>query len=63
MSKHIAKSLLDIEAVSLSNDLFTWSSGIKSPIYCDNRITLGYPKVRQDIRDGLVNLLQNILIM
>ena len=45
MSKHIAKSLLDIEAVSLSpNDLFTWSSGIKSPIYCDNRITLGYLK-------------------
>ncbi|MDT4035535.1 orotate phosphoribosyltransferase, partial [Staphylococcus hominis] len=58
MSKHIAKSLLDIEAVSLSpNDLFTWSSGIKSPIYCDNRITLGYPKVRQDIRDGLSELI------
>lgn len=58
MSKQIAKSLLDIEAVSLSpNDLFTWSSGIKSPIYCDNRITLGYPKVRQDIRDGLSELI------
>lgn len=58
MSKHIAKSLLDIEAVSLSpNDLFTWSSCIKSPIYCDNRITLGYPKVRQDIRDGLSELI------
>ena len=42
MAKNIAKALLDIEAVSLSpNDLFTWSSGIKSPIYCDNRITLG----------------------
>ena len=45
MAKNIAKALLDIEAVSLSpNDLFTWSSGIKSPIYCDNRITLGYPE-------------------
>ena len=62
MSKHIAKSLLDIEAVSLSpNDLFTWSSGIKSPIYCDNRITLGYPKVRQDIRDGLSELITCLL--
>ena len=47
------KALLDIEAVSLSpNDLYTWSSGIKS-IYCDNRITLGYPLVRNAIRDGL----------
>jgi orotate phosphoribosyltransferase len=44
MAKEIAKSLLDIEAVTLSpNDLYTWSSGIKSPIYCDNRVTLGYP--------------------
>ena len=46
MAKEIAKALLDIEAVSLSpNDLYTWSSGIKSPIYCDNRVTLGYPLV------------------
>ena len=40
MAKAIAKALLEIEAVSLSpNDPFTWSSGIKSPIYCDNRVT------------------------
>ncbi|MGV3243755.1 orotate phosphoribosyltransferase [Staphylococcus sp. 11261D007BR] len=59
MVKSIAKSLLDIEAVSLSpNDMYTWSSGIKSPIYCDNRVTLGYPKVREAIRDGLVDLIQ-----
>lgn len=58
MAKEIAKSLLDIEAVSLSpNDLFTWSSGIKSPIYCDNRVTLGYPEVRNAIRDGLIKLI------
>ncbi|CDR19888.1 orotate phosphoribosyltransferase [Staphylococcus argenteus] len=59
MAKEIAKSLLDIEAVTLSpNDLYTWSSGIKSPIYCDNRITLGYPLVRGAIRDGLINLIK-----
>lgn len=59
MSKQIAQSLLDIGAVALSpNDLFTWSSGIKSPIYCDNRVTLGYPSVRNDIRDGLIELIQ-----
>lgn len=59
MTKIIAQSLLDIGAVSLSpNDLFTWSSGIKSPIYCDNRVTLGYPKVRTEIRDGLSALIK-----
>jgi orotate phosphoribosyltransferase len=48
MNKQIAASLLDIEAVTLSpNDPFTWSSGIKSPIYCDNRMTLSYPNVRR----------------
>ncbi|PHK50677.1 orotate phosphoribosyltransferase [Staphylococcus edaphicus] len=59
MTKAIAKSLLEIEAVSLSpNDPFTWSSGIKSPIYCDNRVTLGYPNIRQHIRDGLCKLIE-----
>jgi orotate phosphoribosyltransferase len=59
MTKSIAQSLLDIGAVSLSpNELFTWSSGIKSPIYCDNRVTLGYPKVRTEIRDGLSTLIK-----
>lgn len=59
MSKKIAQSLLNIGAVALSpNDLFTWSSGIKSPIYCDNRVTLGYPAVRNEIRDGLIDLIQ-----
>lgn len=59
MAKAIAKALLDIEAVTLSpNDLYTWSSGIKSPIYCDNRVTLGYPLVRGAIRDGLIKLIE-----
>ncbi|MBZ8174696.1 orotate phosphoribosyltransferase [Staphylococcus delphini] len=60
MSKLIAKALLDIEAVSLSpNEMYTWSSGIQSPIYCDNRVTLGYPEVRTAIRDGLIELIQH----
>ncbi len=46
----IAKYLLEIKAVKLSpNNPFTWASGIKSPIYCDNRKTLSYPKVRKHI--------------
>ncbi|OTP27243.1 orotate phosphoribosyltransferase [Enterococcus mundtii] len=50
----IAKDLLEIEAVFLSpNQPFTWASGIKSPIYCDNRITMSYPKVRKEIAQGL----------
>ncbi|MEI5992624.1 orotate phosphoribosyltransferase [Enterococcus sp. 4G2_DIV0659] len=54
LANNIAKDLLEIEAVFLSpNDPFTWASGIKSPIYCDNRITMSYPKVRKEIAKGL----------
>lgn len=54
LAKNIAKNLLDIKAVFLSpNDPFTWASGIKSPIYCDNRITMSYPKIRREIAIGL----------
>ncbi|WP_214776791.1 orotate phosphoribosyltransferase [Exiguobacterium sp. s22] len=53
--KQIAEALLQIEAVTLSpTEPYTWSSGLKSPIYCDNRLTLSYPEVRQVIVDGLV---------
>jgi orotate phosphoribosyltransferase len=49
-AKNIAGHLLDIGAVLLRPDQpFTWTSGIKSPIYCDNRLTLSYPKVRREI--------------
>lgn len=59
MKKLIAKDLLDIQAVFLKpNDPFTWASGIKSPIYCDNRMTLSFPKVRTDVEDGLVALIK-----
>ena len=56
----IAKNLLDIKAVFLSpNDPFTWASGIKSPIYCDNRLTLSYPKIRKAIANGIAEIIKN----
>ena len=59
MKELIAKDLLSIEAVFLSPDKpFTWASGIKSPIYCDNRLTLTAPKVRNDVENGLVALIK-----
>lgn len=59
MERQIAKDLLDIQAVFLRpNDPFTWASGIKSPIYCDNRLTLSYPNVRNDIEKGLAKLIK-----
>lgn len=59
MRKEIAESLLEIEAVSLQPDNpFTWSSGLKSPIYCDNRLTLSYPAVRRKVAKGLTDLIE-----
>jgi orotate phosphoribosyltransferase len=59
MKKEIATHLLEIGAVSLQpNEPFTWSSGLKSPIYCDNRLTLAYPNVRSTIADGLTTLIR-----
>ena len=53
LEKQIAKDLLEIKAVFLSpEDPFTWASGLKSPIYCDNRMTMSYPKVRREIAKG-----------
>lgn len=55
IAQEVAKSLLQINAVKLSpQNPFTWASGIKSPIYCDNRITLYYPSVRDRIIDAFV---------
>ncbi|GAB7388071.1 orotate phosphoribosyltransferase [Bacillaceae bacterium] len=55
MREEIAKELLKIKAVYLRPDEpFTWTSGIKSPIYCDNRLTLSYPQVRRKIAEGFV---------
>ncbi len=56
LSREIAKDLLDIKAVFLQpNDPFTWASGIKSPIYTDNRITISYPEVRRRIVQGFAD--------
>ncbi len=58
LQTEIAKDLLAIQAVFLSpQDPFTWASGIKSPIYCDNRITMSYPAVRKQISKGLAKLI------
>lgn len=55
--EEIARALLSIKAVFLRpNEPFTWASGIKSPIYCDNRLTLSYPEVRTLIDEGLADL-------
>ncbi len=60
MSKEkIIEGLLNIEAIKLSpNDLFTWTSGIKSPIYCDNRLTIGNVKLRKLIASDLTELIK-----
>ncbi len=59
LGQEIAKNLLEIKAVELRpNDYFTWTSGIKSPIYCDNRLTMSYPTVRKIIANGLVSLIK-----
>ena len=55
----VAEFLLQIKAIKLNvNEPFTWASGIKSPIYCDNRIILSYPKIRTFFRQQLVDVLQ-----
>ena len=59
MKNTIAKDLLKIQAVFLRPDEpFTWASGIKSPIYCDNRLTLSDHQVRTDVESGLAALVK-----
>ena len=59
MEKLIAKDLLSIKAVFFRpEEPFTWASGIKSPVYCDNRLTLTAPKVRDDVENGLAKLIK-----
>ena len=59
MQEKIAKDLLSIGAVFLRpEDPFTWASGIKSPVYCDNRLTLTAPAVRNDVENGLAELIR-----
>lgn len=60
IARLIASDLLDIKAVFLRPDEpFTWASGIKSPIYCDNRLTLTAPKVRTDVEESLAEVIRS----
>ena len=62
LEKKIATDLLKIEAVFLSpENPFTWASGLKSPIYCDNRMTMSYPAVRREIAKGLAEKIKAAL--
>ena len=59
IEKLIAKDLLSIKAVFFRPDEpFTWASGIKSPVYCDNRLTLTAPKVRTDVENALAETIK-----
>ena len=59
LERKLAKELLAIEAVALRpNNYFTWTSGIKSPIYCDNRITMSYPSIRREIAAGILEVIK-----
>ena len=58
MERQIARDLLKIKAVFFRPDQpFTWASGIKSPVYCDNRLTLTAPEVRMDVEKGLAQMI------
>lgn len=60
LDKNIAQKLLQINAIKLSpQNPFTWASGIKSPIYCDNRVTLSYPAIRTEIKEGFASIANN----
>src|SRR4029453_10124233 len=59
LPNQIAKSLFEIESVALRpNEPFTWTSGIKSPIYCDNRLTMSYPVIRDLIAEGFATIIR-----
>ena len=59
LARSLASALLNIGAVSLRpHDPFTWSSGLRAPIYCDNRRTLAHPPVRREIADGFADLVR-----
>ena len=63
LDREIIKALLEIKAVELRVDKenwFNWASGIKSPIYCDNRLTMSYPKIRKQIAEGFVKKIKEL---
>lgn len=61
LSVEITKDLLAIKAVQINpHHYFTWTSGIKSPIYCDNRLTMSYPNVRQKITKAFIHMIHQL---
>jgi len=62
LARELANDLLRINAIKLQpNEAFIWTSGMKSPIYCDNRKTLSYPDIRKKISEGLIQLIRELL--
>lgn len=60
MNNPAAQALLEAEAIQLSTDpMFTWASGIKSPIYCDNRLLMGFPKLREQVAAELAQAIKS----
>ncbi len=61
LSHELARDLLEIKAVQIKTDhYFTWTSGIKSPIYCDNRLTMSHPPVRKKITEAFVQKIEKM---
>lgn len=61
MTSNIIQDLIKIGAVKIeTEDLFTWTSGLRSPIYCDNRLTMSYPEIRRRIADAFVEKIQKL---
>ncbi|SFJ94036.1 orotate phosphoribosyltransferase [Halobacillus dabanensis] len=60
-NKRLIRDLLEIGAVKVqTEDFFTWTSGIKSPIYCDNRLTMSYPEIRSTIAGAFVEKIESL---
>ncbi|MFD2628321.1 orotate phosphoribosyltransferase [Oceanobacillus kapialis] len=61
LSNELARNLLDIKAVQVNpTNYFTWTSGIKSPIYCDNRLTMSHPTIRKKITKAFIDMIDNM---
>ena len=60
----VAEKLLQVKAIRLNvKEPFTWASGWKSPIYCDNRMVLSYPEVRTFVAEELATLIEDLAIV
>ena len=61
-AKEIAQKLLEIQAVVIAGEknLFTWASGIKSPIYCDNRLIMAYPQLRKSVANAFADRMKDL---